>query len=321
MQKKTAVILMNTGSPAAPTAAALRTYLKDFLSDPRIIELPSWFWQPILRGFILRTRPAKSAERYKKIWLPDGSPLIVYTQALVEKLNEKLPENVAVAMAMRVGAPSTKETVLQLKKEGYSRFLFFPMFAQYATQTTESCLDAIHEIEKEIPHDFNWDWIRPYFDHEGYAQLWADKIRACRLPGAHLVMSFHGIPVKSIEKGSPYQKQCLQTAHMIAEKLGLKEGDYSIAYQSRFGNDRWLQPYLTGHVETLLKNNIQSIDVACLSFSVDCLESLEEIGLELKDHYLQLGGKHFGLIACLNDDEAAVNFYHDLISEALSTMH
>lgn len=321
MQEKTAVILMNTGSPAAPTAVALRTYLKDFLSDPRIIELPVWFWQPILRGFILRSRPAKSAERYKKIWLPDGSPLIVYTQALVEKLNEKLPENVAVAMAMRVGAPSTKETVLQLKKEGYSRFLFFPMFAQYATQTTESCLDAIHEIEKEIPHDFNWDWIRPYFDHEGYAQLWADKIRACRLPGAHLVMSFHGIPVKSIEKGSPYQKQCLQTAHMIAGKLGLKEGDYSIAYQSRFGNDRWLQPYLTGHVETLLKNNIQSIDVACLSFSVDCLESLEEIGLELKDHYLQLGGKHFGLIACLNDDEAAVNFYHDLISEALSTMH
>ena len=321
MQEKTAVILMNTGSPAAPTAAALRTYLKDFLSDPRIIELPAWFWQPILRGFILRSRPAKSAERYKKIWLPDGSPLIVYTQALVEKLNEKLPENVAVAMAMRVGAPSTKETVLQLQKEGFSRFLFFPMFAQYATQTTESCLDAIHEIEKKVPQGFTWDWIRPYFDHEGYAQLWADKIRASRTSGAHLVMSFHGIPVKSIEKGSPYQSQCLQTAHMIAEKLGLKEGDYSIAYQSRFGNDHWLQPYLSGHVETLLKKNIRSIDVVCLSFSVDCLESLEEIGLELKEHYLRSGGERFGLIACLNDDEAAVNFYHDLISEALSTMH
>lgn len=320
MQDKTAVILMNTGSPAAPTARALRTYLKDFLSDPRIIELPAWIWQPILRGVILRTRPAKSAERYKKIWMPDGSPLIVYTDKLVNALNEKFPENITVAMAMRVGSPSTQATVSRLQKEGFTHFLFFPMFAQYATQTTESCLDAIREIEREQGRNFTWDWIRPYFDHEGYAELWAENIKRARTAGAHLVMSFHGIPVKSIEKGSPYQKQCMETARLIARKLDLKDGDYSIAYQSRFGNDHWLQPYLTGHVEKLVKDNIKSIDVACLSFSVDCLESLEEIGLELKEHFMRVGGKSFNLIACPNDEPRAVDFYAELIAEGLQRL-
>ena len=268
----------------------------------------------------MRTRPAKSAERYKKIWMPDGSPLIVYTDKLVNALNEKFPENITVAMAMRVGSPSTQATVSRLQKEGFTHFLFFPMFAQYATQTTESCLDAIREIEREQGRNFTWDWIRPYFDHEGYAELWAENIKRARTAGAHLVMSFHGIPVKSIEKGSPYQKQCMETARLIARKLDLKDGDYSIAYQSRFGNDHWLQPYLTGHVEKLVKDNIKSIDVACLSFSVDCLESLEEIGLELKEHFMRVGGKSFNLIACPNDEPRAVDFYAELIAEGLQRL-
>lgn len=317
MQNKTAVILMNTGSPAAPTEAALRSYLKDFLSDPRIIELPAWVWQPILHGVILRTRPVKSAERYKKIWMPDGSPLIVYTQKLVEAINDRLPEEIMVAMAMKVGAPTVESTVPRLMKEGFRRFIFFPMFAQYATQTTESCLDAVRELEKKYPNEFSWDWIRPYYSEEEFTNLWAQKIADQRQEGAHLVMSFHGIPVKSIQKGSPYQEQCLQTARAIAKKLSLKESDYSIAYQSRFGNDHWLQPYLTGHVESLLKQGVRSIDVACLSFSVDCLETLEEIGIELKAHYLSNGGGHFGLISCLNDDLTAVNFYVRLIEQSV----
>ena len=316
MQNKTAVILINTGSPAAPTEAALRTYLKDFLSDPRIIELPALVWQPILRGIILRTRPAQSAERYKKVWMPDGSPLMVYTQRLVDALNEKLPENIIVAMGMKVGAPSVKTTVERLMSEGGKRFIFFPMFAQYATQTTESCLDAVREIEKEHPEDFSWDWIRPYYAEEEFSNLLAQKIAAERTPGAHLVMSFHGIPVKSIKKGSPYQAQCLQTAESIAAKLGLADSDYSIAYQSRFGNDHWLQPYLTGHVSELLAKGVNSIDVVCLSFSVDCLETLEEIGIELKNHFMSEGGEHFGLIGCLNDDSQAVDFYARLIEKA-----
>ena len=273
-------------------------------------------WQPILRGIILRTRPAQSAERYKKVWMPDGSPLMVYTQRLVDALNEKLPENIIVAMGMKVGAPSVKTTVERLMSEGVKRFIFFPMFAQYATQTTESCLDAVREIEKEHPEDFSWDWIRPYYAEEEFSNLLAQKIAAERTPGAHLVMSFHGIPVKSIKKGSPYQAQCLQTAESIAAKLGLADSDYSIAYQSRFGNDHWLQPYLTGHVSELLAKGVTSIDVVCLSFSVDCLETLEEIGIELKNHFMSEGGEHFGLISCLNDDSQAVDFYARLIEKA-----
>ena len=319
MSDKTAVILMNTGSPAAPTEAALRTYLKEFLSDPRIIELPSWLWQPILRGIILRTRPAKSARRYRKIWMPDGSPLIVYTQKVLEALNERLSDDIVVAMAMKVGSPSVEQTVARLKKDGINRFIFFPMFAQYATQTTESALDGVRELKGELK-DIHWDWIRPFYNRADFIEAWAAKIQSHRSPGSHLVMSFHGIPVKSIQKGSPYEKQCRETAKSIAAKLQLKDGDYSIAYQSRFGNDHWLQPYLTRHVESLVHQGIRSLDVACLSFSVDCLETLEEIGIELKNHFLSLGGEHFNLLPCLNDDASALDCYEKLILESISTL-
>lgn len=319
MSDKTAVILMNTGSPAAPTEAALRTYLKEFLSDPRIIELPSWLWQPILRGIILRTRPAKSARRYRKIWMPDGSPLIVYTQKVLEALNERLSDDIVVAMAMKVGSPSVEQTVARLKKDGINRFIFFPMFAQYATQTTESALDGVRELKEELK-DIHWDWIRPFYNRADFIEALAAKIQSNRTPGAHLVMSFHGIPVKSIQKGSPYEKQCRETAQSIAAKLQLKGGDYSIAYQSRFGNDHWLQPYLTGHVESLVHQGVRSIDVVCLSFSVDCLETLEEIGIELKNHFLSLGGEHFNLLPCLNDDANALDCYEKLILESISTL-
>lgn len=319
MSDKTAVILMNTGSPAAPTEAALRTYLKEFLSDPRIIELPSWIWQPILRGIILRTRPAKSAQRYRKIWMPDGSPLIVYTQKIAEALNDRLPDDIVVAMAMKVGSPSVEQTVARLKKDGIDHFIFFPMFAQYATQTTESALDGVRELKGELK-DIHWDWIRPFYNRADFIEALAAKIQSNRTPGAHLVMSFHGIPVKSIQKGSPYEKQCRETAQSIAAKLQLKDGDYSIAYQSRFGNDHWLQPYLTRHVESLVHQGVRSIDVVCLSFSVDCLETLEEIGIELKNHFLSLGGEHFNLLPCLNDDANALDCYEKLILESISTL-
>ena len=182
MSDKTAVILMNTGSPAAPTEAALRTYLKEFLSDPRIIELPSWIWQPILRGIILRTRPAKSAQRYRKIWMPDGSPLIVYTQKIVEALNDRLPDDIVVAMAMKVGSPSVEQTVARLKKDGIDHFIFFPMFAQYATQTTESALDGVRELKGELK-DIHWDWIRPFYNRADFIEAWAAKIQSHRSPG------------------------------------------------------------------------------------------------------------------------------------------
>ena len=318
MQDKTVVILVNTGSPSAPTAAALKPYLRDFLSDPRIIELPRWFWLPILNGIILRKRPAQSAQRYQKIWMPEGSPLIVYTDRLASKLNARFDESVQVDYAMRVGYPSVDKVLEKWQDKGVENFIIFPMFAQYANQTVESVMDAVHDWEKRTKKPFRYQAIEPFYNQSGFIQALAHQVRMNRSqPDTHLVMSFHGIPVKSIRRGSPYEKQCLETAQRLALALGLQEGQYSIAYQSRFGGDRWLQPYLSEHVLELLKKNIRSIDVVCLSFSVDCLETLEEIGLELKDHYLQAGGQAFHCLPCLNDDDLAVDFYAQLIQQKL----
>lgn len=320
MQDKTVVVLVNTGSPSAPTAAALKPYLRDFLSDPRIIELPRWFWLPILNGIILRKRPAQSAQRYQKIWMPEGSPLIVYTDRLASKLNARFDDSVQVDYAMRVGYPSVDKVIEKWQEKGVENFIIFPMFAQYATQTVESVMDAVHDWENQTKKPFRYQVIEPFYNQTGFIQALAHQVQMNRSQSdTHLVMSFHGIPVKSIRRGSPYEKQCLETAQRLALALGLRDDQYSIAYQSRFGGDRWLQPYLSEHVIELLKKNIRSIDVVCLSFSVDCLETLEEIGLELKDHYLQAGGQAFHCLPCLNDDELAVDFYTQLIKQKLQS--
>ena len=320
MQNKTVVILVNTGSPSAPTAAALKPYLRDFLSDPRIIELPRWFWLPILNGIILRKRPAQSAQRYQKIWMPEGSPLIVHTERLTHKLNARFDESVRVDYAMRVGYPSVDKVIEKWQEKGVEDFIIFPMFAQYATQTVESVMDAVRDWEKRTKKPFRYKVIEPFYNQSGFIQALAQLVRIHRShPDTHLVMSFHGIPVKSIRRGSPYEKQCLETAQRLSIALGLKEGQYSIAYQSRFGGDRWLQPYLSEHVLELLKKNVRSIDVVCLSFSVDCLETLEEIGLELKELFLSAGGQTFRCLPCLNDDDHAVDFYEQLIRRRLLT--
>ena len=320
MQDKTVVVLVNTGSPSAPTAAALKPYLRDFLSDPRIIELPRWFWLPILNGIILRKRPAQSAQRYQKIWMPEGSPLIVYTDRLASKLNARFDDSVQVDYAMRVGYPSVDKVIEKWQEKGVENFIIFPMFAQYATQTVESVMDVVHDWENQTKKPFRYQVIEPFYNQTGFIQALAHQVQMNRSQSdTHLVMSFHGIPVKSIRRGSPYEKQCLETAQRLALALGLRDDQYSIAYQSRFGGDRWLQPYLSEHVIELLKKNIRSIDVVCLSFSVDCLETLEEIGLELKDHYLQAGGQAFHCLPCLNDDELAVDFYTQLIKQKLQS--
>lgn len=319
MQEKTLVLLVNTGSPSAPTARALKPYLEAFLSDQRVIELPRWFWQPILHAFVLRTRPEKSARRYRKIWLPEGSPLIVYTERLVKALRGRFGEHVEVDMAMRIGFPGIERVLQERQAQGFTRFVIFPMFAQYATQTTESVLDAVKDFARKTKKPFNWTSIGAFYRHPLLIEALAEKIARSRTDAStHLLMSFHGIPVKSIRNGSPYEKQCLEMARLLAARLHLPEGGFSVAFQSRFGGDRWLQPYFPDHMRSLLKLGIGRVDVVCLSFSVDCLETLEEIAIEHRDEFLAMGGQSFHYIGCLNDDEAAVRAYESIISEALT---
>ena len=320
MTATTAIVLVNTGSPEAPTEEALRVYLKEFLSDPRIIEMPRWLWLPILNLFILPSRPKKSAERYAKIWTETGSPLLNITRQTVDALRDRLSdrEEVRIEMAMRVGQPSIARVTQNLVAEGVERIYYMPLFAQYATQTTESILDAIKETMKKLGDRApEWSSLPAYFDDPHYIKAIAEQTQAHRRESRHLVISFHGIPKKCTERGDPYEAQCNATARALGEALGLKDGEYSIAYQSRFGTDRWLQPYLPGHLRQLAKVGIRQIDIVCLSFAADCLETLEEIALEGREIFEAAGGEHFNYIPCINDSVRAIDFYETQIRRFL----
>ncbi len=320
MTATTAIVLVNTGSPEAPTEEALRVYLKEFLSDPRIIEMPRWLWLPILNLFILPSRPKKSAERYAKIWTETGSPLLNITRQTVDALRDRLSdrEDVRIEMAMRVGQPSIDRVTQNLVAEGVERIYYMPLFAQYATQTTESILDAIKETMTKLGDRAPvWSSLPAYFDDPQYIKAIAEQTQAHRRESRHLVISFHGIPKKCTDRGDPYEAQCHATAQSLADALGLKDGEYSIAYQSRFGTDRWLQPYLPGHLRQLAKVGIRQIDIVCLSFAADCLETLEEIAIEGREIFEAAGGEHFNYIPCINDSVRAIDLYETQIRRFL----
>lgn len=312
MSVTTAIVLVNTGSPQAPTEEALRVYLKEFLSDPRIIEMPRWLWQPILNLFILPSRPKKSAERYAKIWTPTGSPLINITRQTVEALRARLNDrdDIRIEMAMRVGHPSIEEVTSALVNDGVKNVFFMPMFAQYATQTTESILDGVKETMTKLGERAPaWESLPAYYNEPLYIKALSELVRGHRQADRHLVISFHGIPKKCTDRGDPYEAQCNETARLLVQSLGLQASDWSIAYQSRFGTDRWLQPYLPGHLRQLAQSGVKKVDIVCLSFAADCLETLEEIALEGREIFESAGGEVFNYIPCLNDREMAIDLY------------
>ncbi len=312
MHQKTAIILMNTGSPDAPTPEAVRRYLEQFLSDRRIIDLPRIFWWPILYGVILRNRPAKSAARYQSIWTKEGSPLIVTMQKITNALQARL--DCPVRMAMRYGNPSVEKTLSELQKEGFNDFLIFPLFAQYASETVEACVDAVKRAQEKLP-SFTYRLVPSYYNRAQWVDALIAEINERRTQGHHLLMSFHGIPVKSIEKGSPYETQCQESAKSLANALGLKDGEWTIAFQSKFGGGKWLSPYLDDQLDTLLGRDVTEIDVVSLSFSCDCLETLEELAIDTREQFLKKGGKTLNVLPCLNDSPAAINLYESCIRE------
>jgi len=298
----TALILANLGTPAAPTAPAVAAYLDEFLSDPRVVQLPRWLWRPLLRRVILPRRSPVVAEKYAEIWLPGGSPLAVHTRALAQAVQQRLPDW-RVEHAMRYGAPSLADALQRLRMDGVRRVRVLPLYPQYSTTTTASVADAVAAhgggMEVELLHDYHAD--------AGWAAAVATSIRAhwdAHGRGERLLLSFHGIPQRLVDRGDPYAAQCEGSARAIADALGIAREEIVLTYQSRFGRERWLQPYTLPTLQQLARDGVRRIDVACPGFAVDCLETLEEIAMQNAEAFHQAGGQALRYIPCLNADAA-----------------
>ena len=305
------VLLVNLGTPDAPTPAAVRRYLRQFLSDPRVVELPRIVWLPILYGPVLTFRPAKSAAKYAKIWTRDSSPLRVYTerqaQILKGSLGERLRALVPVVPAMRYGKPSIEDGLAALREQGCDRVLLLPMYPQYAGSSTGSVVDEVTRALKKWRPAPQLRTVTDFHAHRAYVkavaknvnEYWSKHGRPDRL-----LMSFHGIPQKSVDRGDPYQSQCLVSARMIATELGWNDARTLITFQSRFGAAQWLQPYTDATLQALGKEGVGRVDVVCPGFAADCLETLEEISIEGRESFLGAGGKEFHYIPSTNDTPA-----------------
>lgn len=300
----------NLGSPDEPTAAAVRLYLADFLGDARVVEIPRALWALILHGIILRTRPAKSAAKYASIWTPEGSPLKVWTKKQATLLAGWLGERghrVTVRDAMRYGNPSIAAQLDALKAEGATRVLVLQAYPQYSATTTASVIDAVNAWSARVRRVPEFRFVNQYQDEPLYIEALAQSaLRYWKDHGRpdQLVMSFHGIPERNIRLGDPYQAQCLVTAGLLAERLQLTREQYRVAFQSRFGRAKWLEPYTEPTLRELGATGVARVDVMCPGFPADCLETLEEIAMEGREAFLHAGGKEFHYIPCLNDSSA-----------------
>lgn len=305
---RTGVLLVNLGSPETPGRGAVRAYLREFLSDPRVVEIPRALWWPILYGAILPSRPAASARKYQAVWTPEGAPLRVHTQRQAKLLHGYLGqaghEKLLVDYAMRYGEPSVGAVLDGLKRAGCSRILIVPLYPQYASSTTGSVYDAVTDWSKAIRNVPELRLIRDFHDFPGYIAALAAAVNEHSAKNGRpekLVMSFHGLPRRTLELGDPYHDECQSSARRLASALGLQDREWLLTFQSRFGRAEWLQPYTQPSLEELARRGVKRVDVICPGFVSDCLETLEEIGMECKSAFLAAGGTEFHLIPCLNE--------------------
>ena len=314
------VLLTNLGTPDAPTVPAVRRYLAEFLSDPRVIEVPKPIWWWILHGYILRTRPRHSAKIYKNIWTNEGSPLLSFSRkmalALQKELSRRLAGPVQVELAMRYGNPSIKTGLEKLCQANAQRLLILPLYPQYSATTTASTFDAIAAVLK------TWRWmpelrmINHYHDDKNYINTLADSIRAHwqqRGRSEKLLFSFHGIPEHYFAAGDPYHCECHKSARLVAESLGLDESEWMVTFQSRFGPREWLQPYTDATLKDLAGAGVKNVSVICPGFPADCLETLEEINIQYRALFITCGGEQFNYIPALNDRTPHINVLSDLV--------
>ncbi|MDN4054057.1 ferrochelatase [Massilia sp. YIM B02763] len=305
---RSAIVLVNLGTPDAPTRPAVRRYLRQFLSDPRVVEIPRAVWSLILNLAILPFRSGASAKKYQTIWMREGSPLKVYTERQAVQLQKLLAErghqDVEVVMAMRYGSPSLPDVLDGLKARGVDRIVVLPAYPQYSGTTTASVWDAVFAHYKDVRNVPELRLVRNYHDHEGYIEALARRVEAyweAHGRGDKLVMSFHGVPKRTLELGDPYHCECHKTARLLATRLGLGADEYLVTFQSRFGKAEWLQPYTAPTVQQLAQRGVRRIDVMCPGFTSDCLETLEEINMEVRHDFESNGGQEYHYIPCLND--------------------
>ena len=302
------ILIANLGTPDAPTAAALRPYLHEFLSDPRVIELPRWKWLPILHLFVLPFRPKRSAALYARVWTDQGSPLLVYSRRIAEAMQTSLQARfgtpIRTAVGMRYGNPSIASALRELGDAGCDRILVLPLFPQYFSGTTGSVFDAVMaEFER-------WRWIpelrtiASYHDDDGYIDALAASMREawgnCG-PAEKVIFSFHGIPLRYFLNGDPYYCHCQKTGRLLAERLGLEDGRWMVTFQSLFGREEWLKPYTDLTVEALARDGVKTVDAICPGFAADCLETIDEVGREARESFEHAGGERFRFVTCLND--------------------
>jgi len=313
------VLLINLGTPDAPEARAVRRYLAEFLSDPRVIEIPAVAWKPILHGFILRTRPRRSAEAYNQVWTNEGSPLAVIARRQAQALDERLDGRVSVHWAMRYGNPGIAAAVENMFREGCTRILAAPFYPQYCAATTATANDAVFAALAAMRVQPALRTLPPYYDDPLYIE--ALRANLTRQLGAldfepqRLLLSFHGMPQRTLALGDPYHCHCQKTARLLSEALG-REVD--IAFQSRFGRAKWLEPATDSTLAAYPKNGITRIAVAAPGFSADCLETLEELGIRGRETFLSAGGEHFALLDCLNDSSEGMDMITELIRRELA---
>ena len=295
------LVLANLGTPAAPTAAAVSAYLQEFLTDPRVVRLPRWLWKPLLQRVILPRRCPVVAKKYASIWMAQGSPLAVHTQQLAQAVQARLPAWRVLA-AMRYGEPSLATTLRNEIAAGAREIRVLPLYPQYSTTTTASIADEIERM-REQAGDARIAMHGDYHLHPAWIRAVADSIRAhwqAQGRGERLLLSFHGLPQRVVDAGDPYAAQCEASTQAIARELGLERSDIELAYQSRFGKGRWLQPSTRARLQQLAAQGVRTVDVACPGFAVDCLETLEEIAQMEAGHFHAAGGGKLRMIDCLN---------------------
>lgn len=315
---KVGVLLVNLGTPEQPSTSAVKKFLAQFLHDKRVVDLSRWIWCPILHGIILPIRSPKVAKLYQSVWLPEGSPLMVYSQRQRDRLAEQL--GIPVELGMTYGEPSIANGLNNLLGQGVTSLVILPLYPQYSGTTTGAVFDAVAKVlmnSRVVP---TLNYIRDYYAHPAYIHALAQSVRdkwQKHGRGDFLLCSYHGIPQRYADEGDIYPLQCEQTTKLLAQELGLDDSKIGYSYQSRFGREEWLKPYTDDVLQGLSGKGIKKLDIISPAFSVDCLETLEEIAVQGKELFLQSGGEVYNFIPCLNDSKQHIDLMQELINKAL----
>jgi len=313
------VLLVNLGTPAAPEKGAVKRFLTEFLSDPRVVDLPRWFWLPLLKLVIIPLRKRRVAEAYEAIWLDDGSPLMVYSRALCEGLKKQLQDRCDVRLAMRYGEPGVRGRLAEMQAAGVNKLLVIPLYPQYSATTTETVFDAVSAALGELDYAPELKQMKRYHDQPGWVHSIASSVRNFQMQhgkAEKLLFSMHGIPRRLVDAGDPYEQQCRQSVAAIAEVL---KQDIMLVYQSRVGREEWLQPYTDEVIRQLAADGVRHIQVASPGFAVDCLETLEEIAIRYRELFLAAGGEKFEYIPALNASDEHIGVFSSIVERHFGT--